>query len=767
MKISKKLPTYFGWLALALLGLTLFKLIPTPDSAAASLTANDSIPAYIDEFRFGTNMGHRNTSWSDSQHSDLVAAVGMNSHRVSLPENYLVQWTNVALNNMKHYKAVGQLNLTAFLGTPTLAHSTAPDSGSLYRYPPKNLYEPIFNGDGSVNQNNYWASYVYSTAMNFKSYVKIWEIWNEPDYTANYNATQTSWYTSPPNPADLSTWNGSVFSYIRMLRISYEVIKKADPNALIAVGGIGYESFLDCILRYTDDPNTGAVSAAYPLKGGAYFDVLSYHYYPQFGVKSSATGQWNLNTDSDNDIDKLLTARDNFKARLAAYNYGTSYPAKYFIVTESGISTKPIGNTIGDMNLLRNYLMKVQVYGRKGELSQLHTFMLTDTEADSASTDSFKHMGLYYDIAGLANTSQAVRKSASYGVETIARVLSGTTYLPAATAALNLPATVRGAVFQGSGTEKITVLWAKTPANSETAAASLTLASNLSLGLRDWQWSQTKTEQLLVPTNGQIQLNLTGVPIVLVSKPTYPILSQQFDPFLIAQNGTSYLNFTIKNPNPNSSLSGVGFSSTLPAQIKINTTPNLISTCPGGQTNATAGGSSIALSGANLAANQSCSVSVQVTSNSLGTWSVGGVAAKSTETGLGSNIASAASLTVVSPFVVTITGDTHVDGETTLREAVSNAAGTGGGLVTFDAGLGSNPQINLTAPLVLSAKVGLQASCSNRVRLRVTTSLGGQPVLKLSGFNYLNGIDIISSSFPGIFAVSGGSQVDCTSVKPS
>ena len=35
--------------------------------------------------------------------------------------------------------------------------------------------------------------------------------------------------------------------------------------------------------------------------------MLSYHYYPQYGVQNLTTKQWNQNTDSDNAIDNLLT----------------------------------------------------------------------------------------------------------------------------------------------------------------------------------------------------------------------------------------------------------------------------------------------------------------------------------------------------------------------------------------------------------------------------------------------------------------------------
>jgi hypothetical protein len=493
---------------------------PLSQPKAAATTANDVIPAYNDSFRFGTNMGHRNDNWSDAQYSDLIAAQGMNSFRVFLPENYLATWGyDVALANMQHYQTLGLNNLTANLGTPSRAHSkalpTTPD-WQLDYYSPQNLYEPIWASDGSINPNNYWAAYVYKTVSLYRSYVKIWEIWNEPDYTNNWGATQTDWWNNAPGTGDLPHWNDDIFSYIRMLRVSYEVIKKVDPSALVATGGLGYESFLDAILRYTDNPAGGVATFGYPLTGGAYFDVLSYHYYPQYGVQNLATGQWNNQTDSDNAVANLVTLRDNFKGILAKHGYGSTYPAKYFIVTETGFSSQPVGGNAGSSDLERNYLMKLAILARLNDLKQVHTFMLSDEEPDSILTDSYKHMGLYYDIAGLTSPAQAQRKAASYGVETVVRTLAGATYDAKATAALNFPSNVRGVVFQ-NGTQQITLVWLRTSNSSENVTASVSVPVGTNQIVRDWQWSLTKASPTINVLDGQVQLTLSASPVLLLS----------------------------------------------------------------------------------------------------------------------------------------------------------------------------------------------------------------------------------------------------------
>ena len=52
------------------------------------------------------------------------------------------------------------------------------------------------------------------------------------------------------------------------------------PKAFVAVGGLGWPSYLDVICRHTDEPFDGTATGQYPLKGGAYFDCMSFHSYP-------------------------------------------------------------------------------------------------------------------------------------------------------------------------------------------------------------------------------------------------------------------------------------------------------------------------------------------------------------------------------------------------------------------------------------------------------------------------------------------------------
>lgn len=110
----------------------------------------------------------------------------------------------------------------AFLTSPTRSHSTAPASAAEWElgdYLPKNLHDPILLDDGSINPDNYWASYVYKTVKTYKDFIKIWEIWNEPDWVSDWHATEVCKQRAPV-AAELPRFNGNIYDYVRMLRVS-------------------------------------------------------------------------------------------------------------------------------------------------------------------------------------------------------------------------------------------------------------------------------------------------------------------------------------------------------------------------------------------------------------------------------------------------------------------------------------------------------------------------------------------------------------------
>jgi hypothetical protein len=104
------------------------------------------------------------------------------------------------------------------------------------------------------------------------------------------------------------------------------------------------------------------------------------------------------------------------------------------------------------------------------------------------------------------------------------------------------------------------------------------------------------------------------------SPPAAPTISKAFTPSTIATHSASTLSFTLTNPNPDIALSGAGFTDSLPAGVIVSTPNALTGSCGGGTITATAGGSSVSLTGATLDPGASCTFSIGVTSSDVGNY---------------------------------------------------------------------------------------------------------------------------------------------------
>jgi len=190
------------------------------------------------------------------------------------------------------------------------------------------------------------------------------------------------------------------------MRITYEVVKSIDPDAWVAPGGLGYTSFLDAMLRYTDNPKDGSVTCKYPHKGGAYFDCLSYHQYAKYGVTDERTGIGYHKGGSDNLAMKYVTLKNNMEYRLEKYGFDCkTYPRKMFICTESGLSDIREGNIGGEI-ARRNYILKQQLYAREYGIKQSHWFVIADGGNDGGMGDYPTIIGKTLDTAQLKDSSK-------------------------------------------------------------------------------------------------------------------------------------------------------------------------------------------------------------------------------------------------------------------------------------------------------------------------------------------------------------------------
>ncbi|HEY5960522.1 MAG TPA: hypothetical protein VIV60_28410 [Polyangiaceae bacterium] len=453
-------------------------------------------------FRFSVNPGYYGSGIDRRESAQLSVAAGANSLRTTLPEYYLEKWGDaIETEDYAYYETLGLGHHVCFLVGPSHAHSNAPASAAdweLAHYSPKHLYEPIFLADGAVNPENYWAAYVERVAKNYGRYIDLYEVWNEPDQVgSNWKATE-AWAQSPPKPADLIWWNDTIFSYVRALRITYEVVHRFDPEAAVTVGGIGYTSFLSALLRYTDEPNTGAVTTDYPATAAAYLDLVSYHYYPVFGGGSSDRG-----------TDGLLQARNELRTELSA----AGVPQKRFVVTETGAPRYAVGGNVGGVDYSVNYLIKAFVLARVEGIVGVDWFAQGDGAAEGASTDSFEYMGLYFDYSQATQLSDVHASPQGKAYAWIATWLKGGVPDITASSQLALPATARGAAFKTSSGRELYVLWALT-AIDETATSKVTFAASGGVVHR-FDPLKGDIEESLSATSGNATLDLDARPLVV------------------------------------------------------------------------------------------------------------------------------------------------------------------------------------------------------------------------------------------------------------
>ena len=97
-----------------------------------------------------------------------------------------------------------------------------------------------------------------------------------------------------------------------------------------------------------------------------------------------------------------------------------------------------------------------------------------------------------------------------------------------------------------------------------------------------------------------------------------PVIIKAFGAASIALNNSTSLTFTIQNNNATVSLSGIGFSDTLPAGLIISTPNGQTGSCGGGTITAPQNTNVISLSGATLGQSSSRNFSVNVTGTAAG-----------------------------------------------------------------------------------------------------------------------------------------------------
>ena len=510
------------------------------ESGNVNYTANDQVTPYTGVFRPGTNVGY-NPPWTDEEMANLAAGnpalgvkgIGAKTMRPGLFDVITaVYGYDFRLETYEHYASLGMDDLTMIVGFPADWHRDQTDycgngfNSAMFR----NLYTDIWDDgtDGTpYNDENFYAAYLYEVVSRYGEYVTFWEIWNEPGFDLTFNRGWRqpgdpvgNWWDNDPDPCEYIL-RAPIEHYVRTLRISWEIIKTLQPDDYVAVAGVGFVSFLDAILRNSDDPiNGGVVNADYPNLGGAYFDVMGFHSYPDIDgsvYEFNQAGERIFNRHSDEAAQGITQTKTNYQTILDNYGYdGVQSPEKEWIITEINVPRRPFRDMAmsGGEEMQVNYIIKAVAAAMKNDIRQMHVYNLGDETTEAEAVTEFDLYGMHKLLRGTDPYTQE-RNLEATAYKSAADFVFGSRYDAARTNQMNLPSNLDGIALRlPNGTYKY-IIWAKTTIDqSEFASGTYSFPASFGYGqVFRRTWNFTDTDQVVGISSNNI--SLTGRPIFI------------------------------------------------------------------------------------------------------------------------------------------------------------------------------------------------------------------------------------------------------------
>jgi len=211
----------------------------------------------------------------------------------------------------------------------------------------------------TIAQNPPWASSTSNGPVNdledFKEFIgavvaryptiRYWELYNEPD-----------------NVAFFGTSSGAA-AYAAMLKAAYPIIKAANPNAQVLMGGVAMDWFTD------DDPpgpfsRTFVADVLHDCQYQACFDIANFHYYPLFRNRWESYGR------------DIAGKTAYLRQLLATYEY-----TRPVVATETSWPSTAWG---GSAEWQARYVAKAYVRGVAADLATIVWYSVRDEDSSGA-----------------------------------------------------------------------------------------------------------------------------------------------------------------------------------------------------------------------------------------------------------------------------------------------------------------------------------------------------------------------------------------------
>jgi hypothetical protein len=251
-----------------------------------------------------------------------------------------------------------------------------------------------------------------------------------------------------------------------------------------------------------------------------------------------------------------------------------------------------------------------------------------------------------------------------------------------------------------------------------------------------------------------------------------PTVLKSFSPSTIVANSTSQLTITLTNPNT-ASITGATFTDNYPTNLQNAATPSASTTCSGGTVTASPGGTSLALSGATIPASGSCTVTVTVTTATVGSYTntTSTVTSSNAATSLTASatlavtISAANSTVTASPVTVLANGSSTSTITVTLRDALNFSVS--GQTVTLSQNVGGSSSISAASGTSdVNGIVTFTVKDSTVQNVTYTASSGGVTVTQTASVSFVS-TTILKTFNPNSIAANGTSTLTVSLINPT